>query len=306
MTGAARMLGITQSAASQAVRLLEDELGAALFDRDRRPLRLTAAGSILARRAARIVEEARHLPAAIREAANVPEIRVGMIDSFAATVGPHLVRDFMERVATITVWAGLSPPLTQALLDRQVDVIVASDTLDDVDMMHARRLMREPFLLAVPKRIAAEAERLTLAALAERHMLVRYSARSAIGIQIDRHLRRLRVNAPRRLELDTSDTLFAMVAAGLGIAVTTPLCVLHGRPDLTAMRLMRLPGPGFSRQLTMIARRGEYETLVEKLAAAARSTLRDNCIPAIRRLIPWLRNEIVIDYDGPASAASAA
>ena len=135
---------------------------------------------------------------------------------------------------------------------------------------------------------------MTLETLAERLPLIRYSARSAIGIQVDRHLRRLGIAAPRRVELDSSDTLFAMVAAGVGWAITTPLCVLHGRPEPSAVRIERLPGPGFTRNLTMIAREGEYQQLIDRLATTARTALRDSCLPAMRNLIPWLGDEIVV------------
>jgi DNA-binding transcriptional LysR family regulator len=293
MTAAAQALGMTQSGVSQVIQQLESELRVILLDRTRRPLRLTAAGSILARRAERLVEEADHLPAAVREASLVPEIRVGLVDSFAGTVGPHLVRPFMDRVSAITIWAGLTPPLSQALLNRQVDVIVASEAMDDVDSVRRDALLRESFVLALPKghRLGRSE---TLEQLAERLPLIRYSARSAIGIQIDRHLRRLGVAAPRRVELDSSDTLFAMVAAGVGWAITTPLCILHGRPDATAVRIERLPGPGFTRNLTMIAREGEYEQLIDRLATTARTALRESCVPAMRNLVPWLGDDIVV------------
>lgn len=294
MTAAAQALGMTQSGVSQVIQQLESELGVILLDRTRRPLRLTAAGSILARRAERLVEEADHLPAAVREASLVPEIRVGLVDSFAGTVGPHLIRAFMERVSTITLWAGLTPPLSQALLNRQVDVIVASEAMDDVDSVRRDSLVRESFLLAIPKSYRLGRGDLTLEGLTARHPLIRYSARSAIGMQVDRHLRRMGIAAPRRVELDSSDTLFAMVAAGVGWAITTPLCVLHGRPDLSAIRIERLPGPGFTRHLTMISRQGEYEELIDRLAMTARNALREACVPTIRRSIPWIRDEIVV------------
>jgi DNA-binding transcriptional LysR family regulator len=294
MTAAAQALGMTQSGVSQVIQQLESELGVILLDRTRRPLRLTAAGSILARRAERLVEEADHLPAAVREASLVPEIRVGLVDSVAGTVGPHLIRPFMERVSTITIWAGLTPPLSQALLNRQVDVIVASEAMDDVDSVRRDFLLRESFVLAIPKSARLGRGELTLDTLADRLPLIRYSARSAIGIQIDRHLRRLGIAAPRRVELDSSDTLFAMVAAGVGWAITTPLCILHGRPDPASVRIEPLPGPGFTRNLTMIAREGEYQQLIDRLATTARTALRESCVPAMRNLIPWLGDEIVV------------
>ena len=160
----------------------------------------------------------------------------------------------MERVSTITIWAGLTPPLSQALLNRQVDVIVASEAMDDVDSVRRDFLLRESFVLAIPKSARLGRGELTLDTLADRLPLIRYSARSAIGIQIDRHLRRLGIAAPRRVELDSSDTLFAMVAAGVGWAITTPLCILHGRPDPASVRISRSCG-GSHRHCGMRRRR---------------------------------------------------
>ena len=45
--------------------------------------------------------------------------------------------------------------------------------------------------------------------------LVRFSARSKTGIEVERHLRRLKVELPRRLEFDTPQGVAATVAAEL-------------------------------------------------------------------------------------------
>jgi len=68
-TRAAEALHITQPSLSQAVRALEAELGATLFERRSRPVRLTAAGEALvdpARRALREVQTARAAVEAVR------------------------------------------------------------------------------------------------------------------------------------------------------------------------------------------------------------------------------------------------
>ena len=55
MTAAGNALHLTQGAVSQQVRRLEDLFGAALFDRDRRGLRLTAPGERLLGKARRLL-----------------------------------------------------------------------------------------------------------------------------------------------------------------------------------------------------------------------------------------------------------
>ena len=56
-TAAAEAIGVAQPALSQQIRLLERELGVALFDRSGRRVRLTAAGEAFLIRAERIEAE---------------------------------------------------------------------------------------------------------------------------------------------------------------------------------------------------------------------------------------------------------
>jgi hypothetical protein len=54
------------------------------------------------------------------------------------------------------------------------------------------------------------------------------------------------------------------------------------------------PGTGFTRQLHLITRAGEYGDLPRQLAAVACTVLGDHCVPEMRKLVPWLRNQAVI------------
>ena len=303
MTGAALHLGLTQSAVSQSLRQLEGEFKVSLFARDRRPLRLTTAGNLLRERAARLVEEANQLPSLLQEigAASLPVIRVGLVDSFAATVGPHLIRELLQSTLHLSVYSGLSPTHGVALQRRTVDLVVTSDALDDEDGLERHLILREPFVLVMPAEIANESSGLSLDQLAARHPLVRYSARSHMGAQVERHLRRLGIQAPRTIEIDTSDTLVAMVAAGCGWAITTPLCYLQGRAHTARTVPLRLRGPGFERSLVLVSRAGEYAELPRKVALQVHRILKEVVVPEIRRMIPWLGTELVVG--APASAA---
>jgi DNA-binding transcriptional LysR family regulator len=304
MTGAAQQLGLTQSAVSQSLRQLESELKVSLFARDRRPLQLTAAGNLLHERAARLLEQATQLPSLVQEigSAVLPEIRIGLVDSFAATVGPRLIRELLQSAVHLSVYGGLSPFLGEALQKRTVDLIVSSNPLHDVDGLERHMILREPFILLTPGSIAQETKRLSLDEIAARYPLIRYSARSHQGAQVERHLRRLAVQAPTTVEVDTSDTLVAMVAAGCGWAITTPLCYLQGRAHAVATVPARLPDPGFSRSVVLIARAGEYTELPGRVSQQAQLILNTVVIPEIKRLIPWLTNELTAGATSPSAA----
>jgi DNA-binding transcriptional LysR family regulator len=307
MTAAAKQLGLTQSAVSQSLRQLESELKVSLIGRDRRPMQLTAAGNLLRHRAIRLLEQADQLPSLVQEIASaiLPVIRIGLVDSFAATVGPHLIRELLQSTLHLTVYGGLSPTLGEALKRRAVDLIVTSRPSYDIDGLERHLILREPFILLTPAAIAQKMSRLSLDEIATRYPMIRYSARSTQGAQVERHLRRVNVQAPRTVEVDTSDTLVAMVAASCGWAITTPLCYLQGRAHAAATVPARLPGPGFSRSIVLIAHAGDYAEFPRRVAQQVQRILKTLVLPEIQRLSPWLTRDMIIGPAPPKSTSDA-
>ncbi|MEO7729258.1 MAG: LysR family transcriptional regulator [Burkholderiales bacterium] len=296
MTAAAKGLGLTQSAVSQSIRQLEDDLGTVLLNRAERPLKLTAAGMVLQRHAVPLVEDAAALVTVVRQAgaSKMHELRIGIIDSFAATVGPSLIRSLLSQVERLAFRSGLAHDQAEGLLSRNLDLIISSDAMDDVDGLDRYPILTEPFVLLLPEKLAAANAKPELKTLASGHALIRYSARSQIGAQIERHLRRLGVKAPRLLEVDATDALMAMVGAGLGWAIATPLCLLQARSQIANIRVLPFPAPGFNRQLHLFARAGEYGELPQRVAQLACDILKRDCVPELRKLVPWLRGQFAI------------
>ncbi len=296
MTEAGRKLGLTQSAVSQAVRQLERDAGSALLDRRRRPLRLTPVGQVLSRSACQLLADAERLGSTVREAADaaLPHIRIGLTDSFAATVGPALIKALRGYVEQLSVWSGISTTLGEGLAERKLDLVVTGDPLDRIASLERCRIAREPYLLILPTRMARAMPDAGLAELARNHALIRYSARSATGIEIDRYLERLRIGAPRRLEFDGSEVVFSMVSAGIGWAITTPLCLLQGRTHLSGVTARALPGPVLSRQLHLVWRRGELADLPARIAGLSGEVLTGYAADEFRRLAPGIEACIAV------------
>ena len=296
MTAAAARLGLTQSAISQAIRQLEEALGTVVLDRSRRPLALTSAGLVLQRHAQPLIDDAHALATRVRQAGSgkLPELKIGVVDSFASTAGPELIRALLKSTTRLSFRSGLAHDQVAGLLDRSLDVIITSDAMEDLDHLARIIIMSEPFLLLLPEKMAAAARNPDLRQLAHDYALIRFSARSHIGMQVERHLRRVGVKAPPLLEVDATDALVAMVGAGLGWGIATPLCVLQVRSRLHGIRAAPLPAPGLVRQMHLITRAGEYDELRPRMAALACDVLRNHCMPELRKLIPWLQNQVVI------------
>jgi DNA-binding transcriptional LysR family regulator len=297
MSAAGRRLGLSQSAVSQAIRQLEESVGAVLVDRERRPLALTAAGAALRLRGGALVAEAESLYKSVREQAGgeAQMLRIGMVDSFAATIGPALISRLLPTTVHLHVASGLSPGMGSALLQRRLDVIVTTDPPDAAVALERHPLFAEDFVLLLPRALAHANPSPALGKLVTIAPLVRFNIDSHIGATIERHLNALGVIAPHRLEIDTADSLVAMVAAGIGWALLTPLCLLQARANWQGVAALPLPGPPLARELTLVARRGEYGDLPRTVAAAAVELFRREWQPQLAQLAPWLEDAVTMD-----------
>jgi DNA-binding transcriptional LysR family regulator len=292
MLEASQRYGMTQSAVSQAVRRAEAATGVTLLDRSRRPLTPTRAGRILADRFHDLNRDFGNLLDALRAAATLPErtdLRLGLVDSYAGTVGAYLVKELATgaMALSLTAWSGLAYSHAEALMRRTIDAAITCDAMEDLDDIEPIPFYREPYLLIVPRHLAAELGGMELGAILESHRLVRHSERSYVGAQIERHLNRLGIRAPRAFEFDTSDSLVAMVSIGMGVAITTPLCLLQGIAHAANVSALPLPGPGFSRELLLVTRRGDLSSLAPRIADIARTTISAHAMPRISALVPW-------------------
>lgn len=297
MSGAARRLGLTQSAVSQAVRRAEADIGASVLHRGKRPLRPTEAGRVLAAEMRQISLRIQTGLERIRRAAQQPELldlRLGMIDTFAATAGPGLVRELMggAMALRLTVHSGLAIAHTDALNHHGLDaIIVTSDALEPFEGIDSFTLFSEPYVLIAPLAWRERLKGLSLREVLEQCRLIRYSARSHMGLQVERHLRRLGLEAPPVLSFDTSDALVAMVARGVGVAIVTPLGLLQARIHQPHLWIAPLPGPRMSREIVLATRSGEFRELGPRIAEAARQLLRQRTLAEIVEIIPWLEGE---------------
>ena len=288
ITKAAERVGLTQPAVSIALRELESALGATLIDRDLRPLRPTRPGTILHRRAMRLLSDAEGLRTAVQVATaeTLPSIRLGLVVSVTATGAP-LIKALQGLADELQVLSGLTPELGRALMDRAVDLLITSDPMEDVEGLERRIVLHEPFILALPRASDPGLKTAPLAVLASAMPLVRYTTRSIIGMQIERHLRRSGLDVPHRLELDSSSSVLTMVGAGLGWAITTPLCVVQGNVDMGTIALHPLPGATLARTLFLLNRRGEMPGAAERVRDLASTQLRELLTTACQRTMPW-------------------
>ncbi len=285
MAGAAKRLGVTQAAISQNVRVIEESLDTVLFDRSVRPFRLTAAGQTLSSRARHLLNFASQTWEEVKGlgASSAPDLRLAVVNSFAGILLPDIL-DISEKsmgVRRFSMRSGLAFEQNEALLNREVDIVVTMDSMESVAGLIRYPLLREVFMLVGPTSMNLQPA--DLSALSRELPFLSYHPKNATGRLIDQHLRRLRIDLPRLAEFESSWSIGEMIRAGKGWAIMTPLCVLEAQLTPQDVVLHQFPLVPFTRTLWMLARHGELGNFPDKLAVITRQILKRRKINQISR-----------------------
>ncbi|WP_181311701.1 LysR substrate-binding domain-containing protein [Nocardioides campestrisoli] len=221
---AAARLHISQPPLSQQIRLLERELGTALFDRSTRSVRLTEAGRSFLDPAREVLASA----AVARRAAlaagrgEVGRVSLGYAGTGSAVTMPVLTRAVAARLPGIEfVLAG--PYYSGETVGRVVDgsLDLAFTAVAGIRGLSGRVVRHDPLMVAVPDaHPCASSPEVALADLAEERFVAFPSAR---GSEVRELALRscLAAGFTPRVTQEAPDTfsLLALVAAGVGVAL---------------------------------------------------------------------------------------
>lgn len=226
MTRAADAIGVPQSTLSRGITRLERDLGAALFVRAGRAMRLTRAGRTLLRHAERAAAE---LEAAAREIGDDADavrgrVSLGFLHTFGAEAVPRLLREFRSTHAGVRF--DLAQGGNDALLERlragEVDVCVTSPLPSDPGLVSAPMYEQE-LRLVVPAEhpLAVHRDGLPLAAAATAQF-VGYRPGFGLRSLTEAWCREAGFVPRMAFEGEDGETLRGLVGAGLGVALLAP------------------------------------------------------------------------------------
>lgn len=291
---AARRLGLTQSAVSQIIASLEKSIGAQLLDRNVRPIAATPAGIILLDKARGVLLCAREAMQAARAPASaaLPKLNICLVGSIAGKLGLDLISSTDGFAATLSVHAGSLSQHSRSLLTREVDIMISPDPLEDEPNLERHLILREKLCLLLPGDYEGEVD--DLATLARTRDLVRLSPRTMLGRQIERHLRRLRIEAKGRIEFDDPEGVMALVAANMGWALLAPSCMLLGRSFWPKLRVMPAPGQSMWREIYVIARDKELGDIPRKMASKVIASVDRIFRAELGPCCPWMLDQYIL------------
>ena len=251
-SAAADRLDYTQPAVSKIVATLERQLGTTLVDRGIRPLRLTEAGSALARRAAAAFEQIAAAELEVEAIANLSagSLRVGTFSSAGAAMVVDALRAFRTSHPDVDVSIteiGMPSALTRSLRRGDLDLGVSfdypeiGDTFDDDLALDAspRRSLR--CRRAARPQARARADDSLRRPGGENWLLGDFGADSPSFRMIDRRCRDAGFDPNVAYRINDCQMAQALVAAGEGIALLPRLMLRAAHPGVAIRPLATDP-----------------------------------------------------------------
>lgn len=221
---AADRLHMAQPALSQAIRQLEDELGASLFTRTTRQVSLTPAGEFLYEEARRVLRAVDDSATGVRRVAEGRKglVRIGFTGTAAFTQLPFIARTLQRELPDVALEVQadlLTPAQCDGLREGTLDLAVLRPPATG-EGVAVRTLEVEPLVLAAPAdhRLAAEPV-IALTDLRAEPFVLYANPDSAVNEAVLRCCREAGFTPHREHAAPGTAVLLALVAAGLGIAL---------------------------------------------------------------------------------------
>jgi DNA-binding transcriptional LysR family regulator len=152
-TLAAQKLRIAQPPLSRQIQQMEEEIGAPLFDRSSRPLRLTPIGRLLYEQARQVLARMEEMQATVKRAVVVEKrrFRIGFVASTIYARLPPLIRAFRAAAPTVELILSELTSLEQivALKEGRIDVGFGRIRFED-DAVRRIILREERLVAALP------------------------------------------------------------------------------------------------------------------------------------------------------------
>lgn len=283
-TAAAARELIVQSGLSASVRMLEKEVGALLFVRGTRPVRLTAEGEAL-------LPAARHALEAVNAAQQVVQdvrgvltgrLRVGTIETSGHTLpfGAWLAQfSRLHPAISITVRQLPAVQALELMRNGELDCAVVPAVPNRISGLDVVPLLSEPMVLACsPVHRLAGTASVGLEDL-QGERFVETDPGWAVRVLTDEAFRAAGVTRQIVYEVNEWALALGLVAAGMGIALVPSGLDFSLHPDTAgSLRLVPLSDPSLKRRVDLVLPKGHAATpaarrFADHIAASERQNL---------------------------------
>lgn len=233
----------TQPAVSIAIRRLEEEIGAPLFERTQKTPALTEVGELVYDYAQRILSLRDQTLEVVSElrALKRGRVRIGANESTSLYLLPHLILDYREQHPNVKVeiYRQVSERLPREVLDRNVDFALLAFEPVDSDLESFPVLKDELVLIMNPEHALATRESVSVKELGSESFLA-HNVTTASRFKVMETFAQQNTPLNITLELATVETIKRFVQLKIGLAFVPRMCV---REELERGTLVSIPVP---------------------------------------------------------------
>ena len=242
LSKAADQLCTAQPALSRQMRILEEELGARLFDRNGRGMSLTEQGRVVLQHAARILSEFEHIKSSVAEesgAMSGGHVSIGMPPSVSEVLAVPLVKAVRKSRpnATCRIVSAYSLYLLEWLHRGSLDLAILYDPASIRSLRSAPLLEESFYVVAPPDSGLSPGEPLAFRSLVGKPLLLPSPDHSLRQI-VAQAAEECGVTLDVKVEVDSYTALRSLVLGGCGWTILPLAPVLS---DLASGRLCAAP-----------------------------------------------------------------
>jgi len=248
---ASEKVALTQAAVSLQMRGLEQSLGRQLFDRSARQVALTRAGQDLLPKVEQILELLDELGATPAESMVGP-VTIGAVVSVIGALSLLVARlKAAHAQLDVRLVSARSDELARMVEAGEADIaaVVERPGAALPDTLRWTPLYEEPLMLVVSREVADNDPQRILAA----HGFLRFDRRVPTGRVVEQALGQAGLQVNEHLELNSIETIVALVRENVGVTVLPVLHRGNWRSD-PALRVLPIGNPPIVRKVGMVQR----------------------------------------------------
>ena len=260
ITQAAERLSMSQSAASESLKSLENQFDIQLFDRVGKRLQLNDFGKIIRKQAESFLAQAQALEQALSKHEQVGELKIGATLSIGNYLAIHILSDFKKRYpqANAILEVANTTKISEKVANFELDIGLIEGEIAHTDLEVIPWREDELVVFCTPSHPYAQLKTLSDDNLVQAQWILRESGsgtRQAFDFAMHGILSQLNVE----LELQHTEAIKRAVESGMGIGCLSRI-TLQDAFKRGSLIPLNIPHRDFHRQFYLIVHKNKYRS----------------------------------------------